>query len=202
MTTAAIIEAAITKTTRQELLPSPKPTLEDLCKVAQVQVDAMSFSELNDFIKNGVTCIYANLINMKEARIRLRPALIRVHDMCAGQGKRNDLAGGVTWKTFCANMSHLGLGCKRTLDALIAEAGLANPNNQPKFFKGDQVILSASTCSVDGKDRHVSRLAEVTLVHEKTNPTDDIKVDVKYESPTGEKTETVRVTEVERRSSL
>ena len=188
MTTAAIIEAAITKTTRQELLPSLKPTLEDLCKVAQVQVDAMSFSELNDFIKNGVTCIYSNLINMKEARIRLRPALIRVHDMCAGQGKRNDLAGGVTWKTFCANMSHLGLGCKRTLDALIAEAGLENPNNQPKLFKGDQVILSASTCSVDGKDRHVSRLAEVTLVHEKTNPTDDIKVDVKYESPTGEKT--------------
>jgi len=188
--------AAITTPTRQEVLPPLKlttttVTLDDLCKVAQVEIDAMSFKELNDFVHLGVNCIALNQASIIRARQVMKPALTRIHEMCAGQGKRNDLAGGITWKTYCANLYMLG--CKRTLDELVKTAGLPNPTKQPKLLKGQKVILLA-----DGTDRPISHAAEVTHVHEKTNPNDDIKVEVTYQTPDGAKTETVRTAEVQK----
>jgi hypothetical protein len=138
--------AAITTPTRQEVLPplqltTTTVTLDDLCKVAQVEIDAMSFKELNDFVHLGVNCIALNQASIIRARQVMKPALTRIHEMCAGQGKRNDLAGGVTWKTYCANLYMLG--CKRTLDELVKTAGLPNPTKQPKLLKGQKVILLA-----------------------------------------------------------
>jgi hypothetical protein len=164
---------ALAKSTPTAITVAQPLTLEDLCKVAQVQVDAMSFSELNTFIENGILCINANLLNIKEARIRLRPALIRIHDMCGGQGKRNDLTGGVTWTAVCSHL--ILIGCKRTLDGLIKDAGLDNPNDALPV--GTEVKLLAN-----GTDRFISHIAEVTAVHDKTNPSDDAKVDVAYKT--------------------
>jgi hypothetical protein len=164
---------ALAKSTPTAITVAQPFTLEDLCKVAQVQVDAMSFSELSTFIENGILCINANLLNIKEARIRLRPALVRIHDMCGGQGKRNDLTGGVTWTAVCSHLSLLG--CKRTLDGLIKDAGLDNPSEALPV--GAPILLLAN-----GDDRKVSHVAEVTAVHEKTNPSDDAKVDVSYKT--------------------
>lgn len=188
--------AAITTPTRQEVLPplqltTTTVTLDDLCKVAQVEIDAMSFKELNDFVHLGVNCIALNQASIIRARQVMKPALTRIHEMCAGQGKRNDLAGGVTWKTYCANLYMLG--CKRTLDELVKTAGLPNPTKQPKLLKGQKVILLA-----DGTDRPISHAAEITHVHEKQNPNDDIKVEVTYQTPDGAKTETVRTAEVQK----
>lgn len=164
---------ALAKSTPTAITVAQPFTLADLCKVAQVQVDAMSFSELSTFIENGILCISANLLNIKEARIRLRPALVRIHDMCGGQGKRNDLTGGVTWTAVCSHLSLLG--CKRTLDGLIKDAGLDNPSEALPV--GTEVKLLPN-----GDDRPLSHVAEVTKVHEKTNPADDAKVDVSYKT--------------------
>ena len=171
--------------------PGKNRPLDQLMQVAQVQIDAMSFSELNDYIVQGVKCVVLNQANLKKLRIALLPALIRVHEMCGGQGKRNDLTGGVTWTGFVQQLSILGAGCQRTFDSMIAEVGLGNPNKP--LLKGAEVRLLAN-----GTDRPIERVAEVTLVHEKTNPRDDAKIDVTYKTSDGEKTETVRTIEVEK----
>jgi hypothetical protein len=190
--------AAITKPTRQEVLPPLKPTtitLETLCKVAQSEIDAMSFKELDGFVDLGIHCIALNQASIIRARQAMKPALIRIHDMLTetSQGVRNDLndVPVMTWTMFCHN-KYL-LGCKRTLDALIKDAGLENPSKQPKFLKGDKAILLAN-----GTDRPVSYTGEVTHVHEKTNPNDYRKVEIAYQTPDGIKKDTVPVTAVEK----
>jgi len=190
--------ATITKPTRQEVLPPLKPTtitLETLCKVAQSEIDAMSFKELDGFVDLGIHCIALNQASIIRARQAMKPALIRIHDMLTetSQGVRNDLndVPVMTWTMFCHN-KYL-LGCKRTLDALIKEAGLENPTKQPKLLKGDKVVLLA-----DGTDRPVSYTGEVTHVHEKSNPNDDLKIDVRYKKDDKTVTETVPVTAAEK----
>ena len=153
----------------------------------------MSFKELDGFIDLGIHCIALNQASIIRARQAMKPALIRIHDMLSNRGIRNDLndVPVITWKTFCHNKKMLG--CKRTLDALIKDAGLDNPTKQQKLLVGDKAILLAN-----GTDRPVSHVAEVTLVHEKTNPKDDTKIDITYQTQNGAKTETVRTTEVEK----
>jgi hypothetical protein len=182
--------AAITKSIRQEVLPPLKPTtitLETLCKVAQSEIDAMSFKELDGFVDLGIHCIALNQASIIRARQAMKSALIRIHDMLTenSQGVRNDLKDVpvITWTTFCHNKKMLG--CKRTLDELIKVAGLENPNKQPKLTVGNKVVLLA-----DGKDHPVSVTAEVTHVHEKSNPNDDLKIDVCYKKDDKTVTET------------
>jgi hypothetical protein len=188
--------AAITKPTRQEVLPPLKPTtmtLETLCKVATSEIDAMSFKELDGFIDLGITCIALNQASIIRARQAMKPALIRIHDMLSNRGTRNDLndVPVITWKTFCHNKKTLG--CRRTLDELIKVAGLENPDKQPKFLVGDKTVLLA-----DGKDHPISYPCEVTHVHEKSNPNDDLKIDVRYKKNDKIVTETVPTTAVEK----
>jgi hypothetical protein len=186
-------------------ITKPQPiTLDQLMQLAEVEVDqaklqttidAMSFSELNDFIIGGVKCVIITQANLKKMRQALKPALIRVHKMCGGQGKRNDLTGGITWTAFCNRLSQLGAGCARTWASLVAEADLDNP---AKSLLGKEVLLLPN-----GTDRPLSRIAEVTAVHEKTNPNDDAKVDVTYKTldETGKEVKkelkAVRTTEVQ-----
>lgn len=184
------------KPTDLAIAKSQTITLDNLRNFAQVKVAAMTFSELSTFVQNGITCIEANWSNIDEAREAVRPALIRLHSMCGGQGKRNDLAGGITWTAVCNNFSLLG--CKRTLDALIKDAELDNPLKQPQLHVRDQVLLPATTEVIEGADRHVSRVAKVTKVHEISNPQEGAKVDVEYVTPEGAKTETVRAAEVQK----
>src|ERR1035438_10491373 len=170
-------------------------TLETLCKVAQSEVDAMSFKELDGFIDLGIHCIALNQASIIRARQAMKPALTRVHDMLTknSQGARNDLNDVpiMTWTEFCFQKK--SLGCKRTLDALIKDAGLENPDKQPKFLVGDKAILLA-----DGKDRPVPYAGEVTHVHEKTNPNDYRKVEITYQTADGTKKDTVPTTAVEK----
>jgi hypothetical protein len=157
-------------------------TLDQLMQLAEVEVDeakikatidAMSFSELNDFIVGGVKCVIITTANIKQMRRALTPAVVRLHGMCAGQGKRNDLTGGVTWTAICLQLE--SLGSKRTWDSIVEEADLFNPN---KMFP----INSEVKLLGNGDDRPFSHIATITAVHEKTNPTDDAKVDVSYKT--------------------
>jgi hypothetical protein len=73
--------AAITKSIRQKVLPPLKPTtitLETLCKVAQSEIDAMSFKELDGFVDLGIHCIALNQAGIIRARQAMKPALIRI----------------------------------------------------------------------------------------------------------------------------
>jgi hypothetical protein len=197
MTTTPLNPTTVTLETSCKIARSEKPTitLADLEKVAPDQIDAMSFRELDGFIDDGVQCIALNRASIIRARQAVRPAFIRIHAMLTekSQGVRNDLndVPVMTWTMFCHN-KYL-LGCKRTLDALIKEAGLENPSKQPKLIKGDKVVLLA-----DGTDRPVSYTGEVTHIHGKTNPNDFPKVEVTYKTADGTKKDTVPTTAVEK----
>jgi len=179
-----------------EILPPLKSTtitLETLCKVATSEIDAMSFKELDGFIDLGINCIALNQASIIRARQAMKPALIRIHDMLSNRGTRNDLndVPVITWKTFCHNKKMLG--CKRTLDELIKVAGLENPDKQPKLEVGDSAVLLA-----DGKDHPISQFVEVIHVHEKSNPNDGLRIDVRYKKDDKTVTETVPTTAVEK----
>jgi hypothetical protein len=139
------------------------------------------------------TCIALNQASILRARQAMKPALIRIHDMLSNRGIRNDLndVPVITWTTFCHNKKMLG--CKRTLDELIKVAGLENPDKQPKLEVGDSAVLLA-----DGKDHPISQSIEVTHVHEKSNPNDDLKIDVHYKKDDKTVTETVPAVAVEK----
>ncbi|MBZ5613395.1 MAG: hypothetical protein LAO23_05250 [Acidobacteriia bacterium] len=197
MSTTPLQPTTVTLETSCKIARSEKPTitLADLEKVTPDQIVAMSFRELDGFIDDGVQCIALNRASIIRARQAVRPAFIRIHAMLTekSQGVRNDLndVPVMTWTMFCHN-KYL-LGCKRTLDALIKDAGLENPSKQAKFLKGDKAILLAN-----GTDRPVSYTGEVTHVHEKTNPNDYRKVEIAYQTPDGVKKDTVPVTAVEK----
>lgn len=196
MTTTSLKPTTVTLETSCKLARSEKPTtitLETLCKAAQSEIDAMSFKELDGFVDLGIHCIALNQASIIRARQAMKPALIRIHDMLSNRGTRNDLKDVpvITWTTFCHNKKMLG--CKRTLDELIKVAGLENPTKQPKLLKGENAILLA-----DGKEHPIPYACEVTHVHEKSNPNDDLKIDVRYKKDDKTVTETVPVTAVEK----
>lgn len=133
---------------------------------------------MDGFVDLGIHCIALNQASIIRARQAMKPALIRIHDMLSNRGIRNDLndVPVITWTTFCRNKKMLG--CKRTLDELIKVAGLEN--------------------LADGKDHPISHSVEVTHVHEKSNPNDDLKIDVRYKKDDKTVTETVPAVAVEK----
>src|ERR1035437_7579587 len=189
MSTTATRSLAVSPTALS-LIPQTV-NLDQLALVKVAQVDAMSFKELVDFVRDGIKVVHSCALLVRDARVAVRPALIRIHDMCGGQGKRNDLTGGITWTKACKEFAMLG--CKRTLDALIKDAGLDNPLNPPTFAVDEEVILLA-----DGKDRPIGHKAEVTHVHETTKLDATPKIDVAYETKDGTQTVIVPVTELQK----
>jgi hypothetical protein len=148
-------------------------SLETLCKVAQSQIDAMSFSELDGFVDLGIDCIALNQASIIQARQTMAPAIVRIHDALTedSQGRRTDLMEHppITWTTWCHNKQRLG--CKRTLDALVKSAKLKLPSNV-KFLTGDVAV-----------DKGTGDEAEVVFVHETAE-----KIDVRYKGETEVKT--------------
>ena len=116
---------------------APPPSLDTLCNVAQGQIDAMSWTELDAFVDMGITCIALNQASITAARQAMAPAIALIHDKLTRPGQRTDLMEHppITWKMWCENKRRLG--CKRTLDELVK---IAKFGSSEKLLVGDTVI--------------------------------------------------------------
>jgi hypothetical protein len=101
------------------------PAFATLSQVRQSDIYAMSFTDLDVFVDEGVEFINVHQKNISEVRRVLRPAILRVHDALSCQGRRTDLLDAPDKLTFDAWIKNKeGLGSRATIYRLLADTGM------------------------------------------------------------------------------
>lgn len=112
---------------QQNLQPTTELTTDiaTISRVGRSTVDAMSFTELDDFVNMGVRCIAGNRAQAIMAHKALVPAILRIQAALSSQGKRTDLPGTPAGLTFTAWIKEKNQLSKSTVYRLLAQAGIS-----------------------------------------------------------------------------